>query len=153
MEEVVQTPYGEARARGWEDPRSSCDTRRPLQTVEVIDRFCGQWKKELRDDLLAIHSMAHTVVNGACLSAAPGIKPCRARRIRLARKSANGASRLLRRSLSLAKSPIWSQISGAFLSNWIEIAELLNNSEKQRVVFDFRPVVHGQCGFSVESVG
>src|SRR6516162_2143638 len=43
-----------------------------LQTVEVIDRFCGQWKRELRDDLLAIHSMAHTVVNGAALSAAPG---------------------------------------------------------------------------------
>ena len=72
MEEVVQTPYGEVRARGLEELRSSFDTRRLLQTVEVIDRFCGQWKRELRDDLLAIHSMAHTVVNGAALSAAPG---------------------------------------------------------------------------------
>ena len=65
MEEVVQTPYGEVRARGLEELRSSFDTRRLLQTVEVIDRFCGQWKRELHDDLLAIHSMAHTVVNGA----------------------------------------------------------------------------------------
>jgi hypothetical protein len=70
MEEVVQTPYGEVRAGGLEELLSSFDTRRLLQTVEVIDRFCGQWKRELRDDLLAIHSMAHTLVNGAPLSAA-----------------------------------------------------------------------------------
>ena len=45
MEEVVQTPYGEVRARGLEELRSSFDTRRLLQTVEVIDRFCGQVEK------------------------------------------------------------------------------------------------------------
>lgn len=72
MEEVVQTPYGEVRAGGLEEMRSSFDTRRLLRAGETIDRFCSQWKRELRDDLFAVHNMAHTVINGAPLSARPG---------------------------------------------------------------------------------
>ena len=111
MEGVVQTPYGEVRAGGLEELRSSFDTRRLLQTVEVIDRFCGQWKRELRDDLLAIHSMAHTVVNGAALSAAPGDGSLPGAAYSVGEEFRECASRLLLRSHCLTKSPTWSQIS------------------------------------------
>lgn len=72
MEESIRTPYGEVRAEGLEELQSGFDTRRLLRAVEEIDRFCAQWKKELRDGLLEVHEMAHTVLNGAPLSAAPG---------------------------------------------------------------------------------
>jgi hypothetical protein len=72
MEERIRTPYGEVRVEGLEELQSGFDTRLLLRAVEDLDRFCAQWKKELRDDLLAVHSMAHTVINGAALSRAPG---------------------------------------------------------------------------------
>ena len=72
MEDVYQTPYGDVRAQGLAELQSSFDTRALLRAVEDLDGFCGQWKRELRDDLLAVHTMAHTVINGAPLSAAPG---------------------------------------------------------------------------------
>jgi hypothetical protein len=31
-----------------------------------------QWKQELRDDILRVHAMAHTVINDAPLSHPPG---------------------------------------------------------------------------------
>ena len=71
MEQVIQTPYGEVRAEGLEELQSSFDTRELLRAVEEIDGFCAQWKKELRDGLLEVHGMAHTVLNGAPLSGAP----------------------------------------------------------------------------------
>ena len=43
-----------------------------LAAVDQGDRFCAQWREELRDDLLALHAMAHTVINGAPLTAPPG---------------------------------------------------------------------------------
>jgi hypothetical protein len=61
---------GEVRAEGFEELRSSFDTRGLLRAVEEIDRFCAQWKKELRD--VEVHKTAHTVINGASLTAAPG---------------------------------------------------------------------------------
>ena len=72
MEEIIQTPYGEVRAEGLQELQSSFDTRGLLRAVEEIDRFCAQWRKELRDGLLEVHKMAHTVINGASLTAAPG---------------------------------------------------------------------------------
>jgi hypothetical protein len=43
-----------------------------LKAAEELDCFCAQWKRELRNGLLEVHGMAHTVINGAPLSRAPG---------------------------------------------------------------------------------
>ena len=72
MDDVHQSPYGDLRAQGLAELQSSFDTRELLWAVEDLNRFCAQWKRELRDDLLAVHNMAHTVINGAPPSAAPG---------------------------------------------------------------------------------
>ena len=55
--------------------RSYFDTRQILRAVDEMDRFCGEWKRELRDDLLKVHAMAHTVINGAPLARLAG-KEC-----------------------------------------------------------------------------
>ena len=70
--ELIQTPYGEVRAARLEELQSSLDTREILQVVEDLAGFCTRWKRELRDDLLAVHRMAHTVINGAPLTRVPG---------------------------------------------------------------------------------
>ena len=114
MKDVHQTPYGDVRAQGLADLQSNFDTRALLRAVEDLDRFCLQWKRELRDGLLAVHNMAHTVINDAPLSAASGEKACPERRIRLARNSANGASHWLRSSVCWIKSRTWNPISSRF---------------------------------------
>ena len=70
--ELIPTPYGEVRAARLEELPSSLDTRQILQAVEDLDALCARWKRELRDDLLAVHSMAHTVIHGAPLTRVPG---------------------------------------------------------------------------------
>ena len=92
MDDVHQSPYGDLRAQGLAELQSSFDTRELLWAVEDLNRFCAQWKRELRDDLLAVHNMAHTVINGAPPSAAPGEESLPERRIRLARNSENGGN-------------------------------------------------------------
>jgi|SRR5215467_880151 len=72
MEDLIPTPYGEVSANGLAELQSSFDTRQLLHAVDELDRFCAEWRKELRDDLLVLHSMAHTVINDAPLTAAPG---------------------------------------------------------------------------------
>jgi hypothetical protein len=72
MDDLIQTPYGEVRAQGLEDLQASFDTRKILTAVDDLDRFCALWRRELRDDLLRVHAMAHTVINNAALSALPG---------------------------------------------------------------------------------
>jgi hypothetical protein len=68
MDELIQTPYGEVRAEGLAELQASFDTRQMLAAVDDLDRFCAQWKRELRADLLRLHGMAHTVINGAPLA-------------------------------------------------------------------------------------
>jgi len=68
MDEVIQTPYGEVRAEGLEQLQAAFDTRQLLTAVDDVDRFCAQWKSELRVELLRLHAMAHTVINGAPLA-------------------------------------------------------------------------------------
>jgi hypothetical protein len=70
--ELIQTTYGEVRAARLEELQSSLHTRQILQLVEDLAGFCTRWKRELRDDLLAVHSMAHTVIKGAPLTRVPG---------------------------------------------------------------------------------
>ena len=72
MDELIQTPYGEVRAEGLAELQASFDTRHMLAAVDDLDRFCAQWKKELRGDLLRLHGLAHTVINGAPLASMPG---------------------------------------------------------------------------------
>ena len=72
MEKEIRTPYGPVRETALEELQSSFDTRQLLAAVDQGDRFCAQWREELRDDLLALHAMAHTVINGAPLMVPPG---------------------------------------------------------------------------------
>ncbi len=68
MDELIQTPFGELRAARLEELQASFDTRQILAAIDDLDRFCTQWKRELRADLLTLHAMAHTVINGAPLT-------------------------------------------------------------------------------------
>ncbi len=72
MEALVRTPHGLVRANALQILRSTFDTSELLEAVDGLDRLCGNWKQELRDELLRVHAMAHTVVNDAPLSCAPG---------------------------------------------------------------------------------
>ena len=58
MEKEIRTPYGPVRETVLEELQSSFDTRQLLAAVDQGDRFCAQWREELRDDLLALHAMA-----------------------------------------------------------------------------------------------
>jgi hypothetical protein len=71
MDEMIRTAYGEVRAQGLAELRASFDTRQMLAAVDDLDRFCTQWKRELRAELLRLHGMAHTVINGAPLAIVP----------------------------------------------------------------------------------
>ena len=72
MQELIPTPYGEVRAEALEELQSSFDTRCLLSAADEFDRFCAHWKSELRDELFKVHCMAHTGINGAPMTRAPG---------------------------------------------------------------------------------
>jgi hypothetical protein len=72
MDDLIQTPYGRVQATALENLRSMFDTTELLKVVDDLDRLCAQWKNELRDDLLHVHAMAHTLINDAPVSCAPG---------------------------------------------------------------------------------
>lgn len=65
----THTPYGPVDTEALRCLQDSFDTREILRIVDQIDamrsRFCDP--PGLRDDLLQLHGMAHTVVNGASL--------------------------------------------------------------------------------------
>lgn len=65
----TQTPYGPVDTDALRCLQDSFDTREILRIVDRIDamraRFCDP--AGIRDDLLQLHGMAHTVVNGASL--------------------------------------------------------------------------------------
>ena len=60
MDELIQTPYGEVRAEGLAELQASFDTRQMLAVVDDLDRFCAQWKRELRAEFLAGCMAWHT---------------------------------------------------------------------------------------------
>ena len=70
-DDLIQTPYGHVHATALENLRSTFDTTELLKAVDDLDRLYAHWKKELRDDLLHVHAMAHTLINDAPLSCAP----------------------------------------------------------------------------------
>ena len=75
---AVRSPDGDTLSKRFPErlPRQGrrpcLSTRGLLNAAEELDRFCARWKRELREGLLEVHGMAHTVINGAPLSRAPG---------------------------------------------------------------------------------
>ncbi|MGF6998294.1 Tn3 family transposase post-transcriptional regulator TnpC [Paraburkholderia sp. GAS32] len=67
---VTATPYGEVDAAALEALESGYDTTRMLDAVSTLDevRTSLYDPEGLRDDLLRLHSIAHTLVNGAGLT-------------------------------------------------------------------------------------
>jgi hypothetical protein len=72
MEEPIPTRYGPVGQDALARLQSWFDTSRLLGAADQADQFCSQWREELRSDLLALHGMAHTVINGAPLTTPPG---------------------------------------------------------------------------------
>ena len=66
---VTATAYGEVDAAALEALESSYNTSRMLDVVGTLDRVrVALYDPEgLRDDLLRLHGMAHTILNGASL--------------------------------------------------------------------------------------
>lgn len=64
---VTATPYGEVDAAALEALESGYDTTRMLAAVSSFDamRTSLYDPEGLRDDLLRMHSIAHTLLNGA----------------------------------------------------------------------------------------
>jgi hypothetical protein len=70
---TVTTPYGVVDQTALSELQAGYDTNGILRIVDTIDacrvRLCDP--EGIRDDLLRLHSMAHSIVNGARLSAVP----------------------------------------------------------------------------------
>ncbi|WP_432263192.1 Tn3 family transposase post-transcriptional regulator TnpC [Cupriavidus sp. TMH.W2] len=66
----IDTPYGKVDADALQALQDTFDTTAILRLVDQMDairaRCCDP--AGLRDDLLRLHGMAHTVINGAALS-------------------------------------------------------------------------------------
>lgn len=71
---TTSTPYGVLDSAALGEAEQSFDTRSLLRMVEELDRFTIPARQEdgLRDQLLKLHAMAHSVINGARLSTPAG---------------------------------------------------------------------------------
>ncbi|MCF8207183.1 MAG: hypothetical protein K9J82_19025 [Methylotenera sp.] len=71
---TVQTAHGLMDASALEAVRDSFDTSLLLQSVDEIDEVVRQLSDDggLRDQLLQLHAMASTVLNGAGMSSSSG---------------------------------------------------------------------------------
>ena len=71
--EVKRTPYGTVRTDPLEKLQGSFDTQQLLNAVDQLDRL-GELvtTSGFRDDLLRLHGMAHTVINGAAITVPAG---------------------------------------------------------------------------------
>lgn len=69
-EDTIDTAYGLLDKAALRELENSYDTRALMSAVEQLDRLLGAARGQdgLRDMLLQLHSMAHTVINGAGLS-------------------------------------------------------------------------------------
>lgn len=68
--EVKRTPYGTVRAEALQQLKESFETQQLLNAVDQFDRL-GELvtTSGFRDDLLRLHGMAHTIINGAAMTA------------------------------------------------------------------------------------
>lgn len=65
----TQTPYGTVDADALLELHETFNTMAILRAVDQLDAIRARCAPEgLRDDLLRLHAMAHTVINGAGLS-------------------------------------------------------------------------------------
>lgn len=66
----TQTPYGKVDTAALQALREAFDTTAILRLVEQLDAIRARYgdPNGLRDDLLRLHGMAHTVINGARLT-------------------------------------------------------------------------------------
>jgi hypothetical protein len=65
----IQTPYGTVDAGALQLLQQHYDTRVIQQAVDHLDALRARSGPEgLRDDLLRLHGMAHSVINGASLA-------------------------------------------------------------------------------------
>jgi hypothetical protein len=65
----TKTPYGDVDSEALQGLRQSFDTRTILHAVELLDGIRARCAPDgLRDDLLRLHGMAHTVINDASLA-------------------------------------------------------------------------------------
>lgn len=71
---TTSTPYGLLDTEALREAEQSFDTRVLLKLVDELDHFtiCARQEGGLRDRLLRLHGMAHSVINGAGLSASAG---------------------------------------------------------------------------------
>ena len=69
-EPTVSTPYGVLDRAALLKAQQSFDTRVLLQMVEALDLFIAGAREQdgLRDQLLELHRVSHSVINGAGLS-------------------------------------------------------------------------------------
>jgi hypothetical protein len=72
--EVIETAYGLLDRGALEQVQETYDTTALLRAVEQLDRMLAGARDAdgLRDMLLRLHGMAHTVVNGAGMSVPTG---------------------------------------------------------------------------------
>lgn len=73
-EQTQSTPYGMLDRTAVEEAQQSFDSQVLLRMVKELDQFTIPSREEggLRDQLLRLHAMAHSVIDGAGLSTPTG---------------------------------------------------------------------------------
>jgi hypothetical protein len=68
--DTIDAPYGAVDADALRALEATYDTTRLLAAVSTLDVVCAHLSDpgSLRDDLLRLHGMAHTILNGASLT-------------------------------------------------------------------------------------
>lgn len=71
---LISTAYGNLDRDALEEVRGSFDTTTLLQSIDELNALIHELTDEdgLRDRLLRLHAMAHTIINGAPLAARVG---------------------------------------------------------------------------------
>ena len=67
------TPYGRVNGQVLDELYESFDTMRILEAVDIIDEIRNHICEpdQMRQDLLRLHGMAHTLINGADMTETP----------------------------------------------------------------------------------
>lgn len=76
-DDTIDTPYGQLDKAALLELQNTYDTRVLFNAVEQLDKITGAARAQdgLRDSLLRLHAMAHTVINGAGMTASADGEP------------------------------------------------------------------------------